>query len=187
MRELAKNGYDYFKLEEPEEVESFKIRSADEDGFDFFRGLGIIGYPKTFKMWLRKFPRPIFIVAVSNREIVSWVFVEEWENIAKDGTVVYVLRAIETVPKLRSKKIGFKLLMLVLQQITGYLIVKPLTQEGEKFFKDLGFLEETGFENPPVNLSKHAGYIILPPYKRKELLKEADKYFRTTSLSFSSL
>jgi GNAT superfamily N-acetyltransferase len=186
MKELARDNYVYYKLEEPNEVDGFHIKSAYEDGFDFFRGLGIIGYPKTFKMWLRKFPRPIFLLAVDGREVISWAFIEEWEGIAKDGTSVYVLRAIETLPKLRSKKIGFKLLLLALQQITGYIIVKPLTPKGENFFRNAGFLDESEFTNPPVDLSQHSGYFILPPYKRKETLKDARYYFKSTTLSFSS-
>ncbi len=176
MNELGRNRYIYFKVEEPGEIDSFQIRSEYEDGFDFFRGLGIIGYAKTFKMWLRKFPRPIFIVTVNEREIISWAFVEEWGDYARDGTSVYVLRAIETLPKLRAKKIGFKMMLFILQQITGYLITKPLTPLGDKFFRNLGFLDETEFSNPPVDLSKHPGYLILPPYKRKRLMDDFNKY-----------
>lgn len=187
MKELGRNGYLYVKVEEPNEIDAFNVKSEYEEGFDFFRGLGIIGYAKTFKMWLRKFPRPVFIVAVDDREVISWAFVEEWGDIAKDGTSVHVLRAIETQPKLRSKKIGFKMIILVLQQITGYLLVKPLTYKGEKFFRNLGFLDENEFPNPPIDLSKHSGYLLLPPYKRKQLLKDFDKYLRTTSPSSSSL
>jgi GNAT superfamily N-acetyltransferase len=186
MKELGRNGFIYSKLEDPQEVDAFVVRSEYEDGFDFFRGLGIIGYSKTFKMWLRKFPRPIFIVAVDNREIISWAYVEEWEEVAKDGASVYVLRAIETLPRLRSKKIGYKLMLLILKQTTGYLLVKPLTPEGERFFKELGFQEEDEFTNPPIDLSKHSGYLILPPYKRKDLIKDSSKYFQATNHVSSS-
>ena len=183
MKELARNGYVYFKLEDPGEVDAFQIKNSFEDGFEFFRGLGIIGYEKTFKMWLRKFPRPIFIAAVDSREMVSWAFVEEWEEMAKDGASVYVLRAIETLPRLRSKKIGFRIMLLVLQQTIGYLLVKPLTHDGERFFRGLGFVDETEYRNPPVDLSKHKGYLLLAPFKRKHLLQNASMYFRPTNQS----
>lgn len=186
MKDLGKNGYVYSKLEEPNELDAFEVKSEYENGFDFFRGLGIIGYAKTFKMWLRKFPRPIFIVAVDNREIVSWAFVEEWEEVAKDGASVYVLRAIETLPELRSKKIGFKIMLLILKQTTGYLVVKPLNPRSEKFFKEIGFQDESQFPNPPVDLSKHSGYLILPPHKRKDLIKGSEQYFESTNHASSS-
>jgi hypothetical protein len=186
MKELGKNRYVYFKLERPNEIDTFQVRSEPEGGFDFLKGLGIIGYERTFKMWLRKFPTPIFIVAINSREMVSWGFVEDWGAPANDGNTVFVLRAIETLPKLRSKKIGFKLMLLILQQTTGYLLVKALTPDGEKFFRNLGFKDESQFANPPVDLSKHSGYLILPPYERKNLLGEFEKYFGTTNPSSSS-
>ena len=146
-------------------------------GFEFFRGLGIIGYRNTFKMWLRKFPRPIFIVAVKGRNIVSWVFIEEWDDIARDGSSVWVLRAIETIVPLRKTKIGHRLLMLGAKHSVGYLITKPLTPEASRFFQRAGFMELAEFRKPPVDLSRNPGYMILPPFKKNKLVEGIQRFF----------
>ena len=184
MLELARGGdLVFYKFEEASEVSKFHIVGVDEGryaggGFEFFRGLGIIGYEKTFKIWLRKFPRPIFIAGVKGHDIVSWVFLEEWEQAAYDGMAVWVLRAIETLPPLRKKKIGYRLLILSAQQCFGYLVTKPLTREADKFFRDAGFMVPEEFLKPPMDLSQHPGHLILPPYKKTVLLDQLPIYFR---------
>ena len=179
LKELWKdNSYVYQKLEHPNEIDNFSIRGIEneEGGFDFFKGLGIIGYPSTFKAWLRKFPRPIFLVASKNKEVVSWVFVEEWEDAGRDGFPVYVLRAIETLPELRGRKIGFRLFLLVLKETAGHIITKPLTPKAKKFFKGMGFLEENEMNRPPIDLSHRSNYLVLPVHARKEILENSTEY-----------
>ncbi len=129
-------------------------------------------------MWLRKFPRPIFIVAVKGNDIVSWVFIEEWDDVAKDGSSVWVLRAIETIAPLRKKKIGYKIMILGAKYSVGYLITKPLTPEAARFFENGGFMDENEFRRPPINLSKNPGYLVLPPYKKSHLVKDLKKFFK---------
>ena len=173
----------YVKLEEASEVSKYKVVGEDADtrfaggGFDFFRGLGIIGYEKTFKIWLRKFPRPVFIVAVEGANIISWVFIEEWPETASDGSPVYVLRAIETIPSMRKRRIGLRLLMLGLQQTVGYMLTKPLTHDAERFFRRSGFMDEKELKKTPIDLSRHPGYLVLPPFKKTTLLADVEKYF----------
>ncbi len=179
LKELWKdNSYTYLKLEQPNEVDNFLIKGIEneEGGFDFFKGLGIIGYPSTFKAWLRKFPRPIFLVASKNKGIVSWIFVEEWEDAGRDGYPVYVLRAIETLPELRGQRIGFRLFLLVLREISGHIITKPLTPKARKFFKDIGFLEEDEMSRPPIDLSHRSNYLVLPTHLRNEVLESFSEY-----------
>ncbi len=185
MKELAKGGdLIFYKFEEASEIEKFRIRGVEDGrfsggGFEFFRGLGIIGYEKTFKMWLRKFPRPIFIAGVKGNDVVSWIFIEEWlEESALDGMAVWVLRAIETIPPERRKKIGYRLVLLGAQQSVGYLITKPLTPEAERFFRTTGFMSPKEFKKPPIDLSRHPGHLILPPYKKNELLSQISNYFK---------
>ena len=184
MIELARGGdLIYYKLEDASEIGKFRIVGMEDGrfsggGFEFFRGLGIIGYEKTFKIWLRKFPRPIFIAAVKGHDIVSWVFLEEWEDVAMDGMAVWVLRAIETLPPMRKKKIGYKLLILSAQQCVGYLVTKPLTPEAGKFFRGAGFLNPKEFKKPPFDLTRHPGYLIMPPYKKAMLLEKLDSHFK---------
>lgn len=179
MKELWKDqNYSYLKLEHPEEVDNYIIRGVEneEGGFDFFKGLGIIGYPSTFKAWLRKFPRPIFLVASKKNEIVSWIFVEEWEEPGNDGFPVYVLRAIETLPGMRRKRIGFRLFLLLLKETAGYLITKPLTPDAMRFFKRLGFLEENEIVRSPIDLSHRSNYLVFPVHSRKEILETFSDY-----------
>ncbi len=179
MKELWKDSdYVYIKLEQPNEVDYFAIKGIENDagGFDFFKGLGIIGYPSTFKAWLRKFPRPIFLVASKNKKIVSWIFVEEWEEAGRDGYPVYVLRAIETLPKLRGRRIGFKLFLLVLRETAGHIITKPLTPKAKKFFKSMGFLEEGEMNRSPIDLSHRSNYLVFPAHVRTEMLEAFAEY-----------
>lgn len=184
MIELARSrDMIFYKFEEAAEVGKFRILGAEDGrfsggGFEFFRGLGIIGYDKTFKIWLRKFPRPIFIVGVKGHDIMSWVFIEEWlEEPAWDGMGVWVLRAIETLPSERRKKIGYRLVVLGAQQSVGYLITKPLTPEAERFFRRCGFMSPKEFKKPPIDFTRHPGHLILPPYKKEQLMADVPNYF----------
>lgn len=179
MRILKKlNNLLFIKLEEASEVDKYKVpQLTTNTDFGFFRGLGIVDYAKTFKAWLRKFPRPVFIACVENNTIIGWVFIEDWERWAIDGEPVHVLRAIEVLPGMRGSKIGFRLLLLGTFFTVGYLITKPLTPEARRFFKKYGFMEESEFRKVPVDLSAHHGYLIMPPFKKKMLRDGADSYF----------
>jgi len=173
LRLLYKNKYQYYQLERANDVEKINI-PEEEGGFDFFHGLGIVGYDKAFKMWLRKFPRPILIVAIKDNRVVGWIFVEEWPNDSKEGAPVHVLRAIEVLPDERRKRIGYTLVILTLKETIGYLITKPLTEEAEKFFRKIGFMSPDEFRNPPVDLTKHPKYMIFPVYKRDFVIKDLE-------------
>lgn len=180
MRELAGDGaYAYVKLEEPADVDRLQVRSVETgpEGFEFFRGLGIVGYARTFKAWLRHFPRPIFLAALREREIVSWAFLEVNSEPARDGSPIYLLRAIETLPELRRKRIGYRLLLLALGQVTGYVLTKPLTKEARVFFFRAGFEDLEAEEHPPVEPRRYAGYAVLPPHRRRDALARASEYF----------
>lgn len=185
LQELGRSGDTvYLKLEGASEVDRYRIAGLEEGdiqtgGFEFFRGLGIIGYGKTFKMWLRKFPRPIFIVAVKANNLISWVFIEEWDDVAYDGSSVWVLRAIETIVPLRKNKIGYRMLLLGAKNCVGYIITKALTEDATRFFKRAGFMEINEFRKSPVDLSHNPGYLILPPYRKKQMLEDLKKYFTT--------
>lgn len=167
----------YIQLSEPKEVDSFDINKAGGKRFSFLKDLGIVEYKKTFRIWLREFPRPIFILCVEDGEILAWVYTEEWETSARDGEPIYVLRAIETAKELRNKRIGKRLLMLIAKETPGYLITKPINQGARRFFLTNEFMEKDDLERKPIDLQKHPGYLILPPYKKKRLLDEYDQYF----------
>ncbi len=180
MRELARDGsYAYVRFEESADVDRVQIRSAETDpeGFEFFRGLGIVGYARTFKAWLRHFPRPVFLAALRDREVVSWAFLEESADPAKDGNPVWILRAIETLPELRRKRIGYRLLLLALGQIAGHVVTKPLTKEARAFFLRAGFADLATDERPPVEPTRFAGYVAMPPHRRREALARLDEFF----------
>src|SRR3990170_7320457 len=182
MREIARDhAFAYVKFEEAADVDRVQIRSVETDpeGFEFFRGLGIVGYARTFKAWLRHFPRPVFLAALRDREVAAWVFLEESSDPARDGSPMYVLRAIETLPELRGKRIGYRLLLLALGQVTGYLLTKPLTKEARRFFLRAGFSDLEGDANPPVDPRRFAGYVALPPHRRREALAHVGDYFPT--------
>ncbi len=168
----------FYKLEKPSEVLDLRFH-----GFDYFRGLGIVDYKRTFQTWLRKFPRPIIIVGVKRKKRVClWVHVDEWdEGTAKDGNPVYVLRAIETLPSLRNRRLGQKLVLLALQQTVGYLITKPINPGATRFFSRIGFKAEHDFTRAPVKLRKHPGHFILPLTRKRELLSDFHLYFRGTA------
>ncbi|UCG71044.1 MAG: GNAT family N-acetyltransferase [Thermoplasmata archaeon] len=181
MKELAKSGvYTFIKLESVEDVDKFQIEIAGEesdDKFGFFKGLGMVEYSKTFKTWLREFPRPIFIVAMKENALVAWVYITNWNEPSKEGDSIYVLRAIETLKRFRGRKLGFRLLVLGLNQTSGYMVTKPVSQKSEKFFKKAGFMGENEFKRCPVDLSSHHGYLILPPFKKQKILENSDRYF----------
>ena len=189
MRELARDGkHAYVKFEASGDIDRVQIRSeeTDPEGFEFFRGLGIVGYARTFKAWLRHFPRPIFLGAVRERELVAWVFIEEHGEAAKDGSPVYVLRAIETLPALRRKGLGFRLLLLGLGQVTGYVVTKPLTREARTFFLRAGFSEIEGDERSPVEHRKFPGYLVMPPHRRREAVGRMSEYFPSAGAAVGS-
>ncbi len=180
MRELVRDrAYAYVKLEESADVDRVQIRSVETDpeGFEFFRGLGIVGYARTFKTWLRHFPRPVFLAALREREVAAWAFLEESSEPAQDGSPVYVLRAIETLPELRGKRIGYRLLLLALGQVTGYVLTKPLTKEARRFFARAGFVDLEGDERPPVDPRRFAGYVVMPPHRRRAAVAQLADYF----------
>jgi len=165
----------YMKLENAREVEKLEI-PEEEGGFDFFHGLGIIGYKKSFKMWLRKFPRPILILALDKMEVLGWIYMEEWGETSIEGMPVHVLRAIEVLPEFRNRGIGGTLVVLSLKEISGYVITKPLTGQADKFFRRMGFLGPEEFKKEPVDLSKHPKYLILPIYERDVLVKDFENH-----------
>ena len=180
MRILASDSTNlYVQMEEAPDIEAYQIRTqeADTDGFEFFRGLGIMGYERTFKLWLRKFPRPVFLAAVREREVLSWIFVEESSEPTRDGFPLFVLRAVETLPALRRRKIGYRLLLLACAQVTGYLLVKPLTPDARRFFTAAGFLDLEGMPQPPVPPSRVPGYLVLLPPAREALVGAIPAHF----------
>jgi len=165
----------FYKMDEASEVNKFKIVTDKEvpgAGFEFFLGMGITDYQRTFKMWLREFPRPVFLVAVKGGKVIAWVYVQEWGELSREGSPVYVLRAIETLKSLRKNKIGMKLVIMALHLTVGYMITKPLTPDAERFFRRAGFMASEEFRRCPVDLSQHHGYLLMPPFRKKKLLEE---------------
>lgn len=180
MRILASDSTNlYIQMEESLDIDTYQVRTQEThpEGFEFFRGLGIVGYERTFKLWLRKFPRPVFLAAVRGREMLSWIFVEESTEPARDGFPVFVLRAVETLPGLRRRKIGYRLLLLACAQVTGYLLVKPLTRDAHRFFSQAGFSELEGMPQPPVPPSRVPGYLALLPSARETLVSTIPAHF----------
>lgn len=174
MKLLANQGnISFIQLDNPTDIDKFKLMD-----FEFFKQMGIINYQETFKAWLRKFPKPVFIIATFDDSIAGWIHIDEWgEGVARDGNPIYVLRAIETVPDLRKRKIGYRLVLLGLKVTVGYMVVKPINQRAEVFFKRIGFQEKKTFRNPPMDLTKHPTYQILPMPKKQSLLKNINHYF----------
>ncbi len=166
-------GYSFYKLETAQDVDGLAII-----GFDYFKGFGVLDYAATFKAWMRRFPRPVFLVALKNRkDVAAWVYIDEWESVASDGNPGYVLRSIETLPELRGNKLGMRLLMLGLAQTAGYMLTKPMNPGAQSFFKKSGFKEEREFRTSPFDLSKHSGYMVLTIPRKKLLLDLMPKYF----------
>lgn len=159
---------DFVKFSRVEDIDRIEI-----EGFSFFKGFGIIDYHETFKAWLRKFPRPVFIGALNEKKLIGWVYIDEWrEGVSKDGNSVYVLRAIETQPTQHGRRIGTKMVSLGLQQTIGYMITKPVSPKAEEFFKKVGFIDPKDMPNCPVNLSKHPGYLIMTPANKKKTIRK---------------
>ncbi len=168
---LELGGFVYYRFTRPEDVNRFKVSD-----FDFFKGFGIIDYQETFKAWMRKFPRPVFLAATYNKRIAAWIYVDEWkEGYTSDGNSVYVLRAIETEPKLRRKRIGTRLVALGLKNTVGYMIVKPVSDRAETFFRRNGFLPPGEIPNLAMDLSKHPGYYALTLVRKKQVLERFEK------------
>ncbi len=160
----------YYLLDEPADVDEFKIVDLD-----FFKLYGIIDYHETFKVWLRKFPRPTFIVAVDNKTIMGFIYIEPWEEMPN---IVNVLRAQETYREMRGRKIGYKLFLLGIYATPEYVITKPLTQLSKKFYMNLGFVD---IESMSMFKRYHSifGYLVLPLNKRYEHLTSINNYFVT--------
>jgi len=171
---VSQGGLTYFKLDCPEDLDNFKI-----DGFRFFKAFGVVDYRETFKAWLRKFPKPIFLVATDENRIIGWVHIDEFRQIKTvDGNPVYVLRAIENLNHMRRRKIGVRLVILGLRQTVGYMITKPMSNDARSFFFSLGFQDPDKMKRPPVDLSRHNDYIILPIAEKRKLLDIIDFFFK---------
>lgn len=169
--------YIFYHLEDPADIDKFEV-----EGFDFFKGLGIIDYKRTFKAWLRKFPKPLFLVVVKNNRLISWVHVDEWrEGVARDGNAINILRAIETLPEFRSRKLGFRLVLLSLQRTVGYMITKPVSAKARKFFEEIGFKDEKNCKHCAVDLSRHSGYMVLTLVDKGAFIKEFSLKFGANS------
>ncbi|UCE38452.1 MAG: hypothetical protein JSW00_04275 [Thermoplasmata archaeon] len=181
MKKLATSGiYTFVKVENVDEIDRYELglnETQPGNQFEFFMGLGMVDYIKSFKTWLREFPKPIFIIATKNSAIIAWVYITDWNEPSKDGDSIYVLRAIETLKRFRSKRLGLRLLMLGLNQTSGYMVTKPLNDKAEYFFKKAGFMSEREFKKCPIDLSRHHGYLILPPFKKFQIIKKAEHYF----------
>ncbi len=158
----------YIQLEDPAEVDYFKIKDLR-----FFRKFGVTDYRTFFKMWLRRFPKPVLIVAVSGREIVGFVYIEEWkEGMAKDGQPVYTLRSIELTDEMKRKKIGANLVYLSMAIVPGHIITKPIDERAESFFEYMGFKRPKNVKNPPIDMSRKQDHFILTVYRKEGTLKE---------------
>ena len=182
MRELTRDGtFAYVRFEASEDIDRVQVRSGDTDpdGFEFFRGLGIVGYAATFKAWLHHFPRPLFLAALRDREVVSWAFLEEHAEAARDGRPVHVLRAIETLPSQRGKRLGLRLLLLALGQVAGHVVTKPITAAARAFFFRVGFTDLDAEARPPVDPRRFPGYAVLSHDRRTEALAGLAEYFPT--------
>ncbi len=164
---------EYYLVEEAVEIDEFKIGSLN-----FFHLYGIVDYSETFKIWLRKFPRPIFIVAVKGRIIIGFIYIDSWEELP---FVVNVLRAQETEEHLREKRIGYKLFLLGAYLSPEYIITKPLTEKSREFYRKLGF--EDIYKIPMFsNYHQVVGYMGLPNDKKREQVAQISNYFTTISL-----
>jgi GNAT superfamily N-acetyltransferase len=177
---MRMEDYEFCHVEDPQDIEHLSV-----DGFEFFKGLGIIDYRKTFMAWLRKFPKPLFFVVIQKDRIISWVHVDEWRHgVAKDGNAINILRAIETLPSYRSRKIGYRLVFLALQHTVGYMITKPVSPAAKRFFRDIGFKEEKEFRSCPIDMSAHPGYLVLTLSDKRDFVREfSRKYLGNNSNS----
>ncbi len=176
MKVIAEDSdFRYILFESPRDVDTVRI-----ENFGFFRIYGVNEYRDTFKVWLRKFPRPIFIGVVRGDELVAW---EYTDHLKEEGitTPVNVLRAIEVREDHRNRKIGKKLLSLACIYTPGYLITKPITRKSEDFFRKMGFVE---IEKYPIFSKFHylRGYLVLPLSRKMDLIFEIPSLFVKVSV-----
>ena len=173
MENIADDGkYRYILFENPLEIDRFKIAN-----FDFFKVYGFQDYKEMFKIWLRKFPTPIFICALDKNEIIAYVYVERYDTTSHE--VIYVLRTIEVQNEKRKKNIATRLFLLGLILSTGYLITKPLTKESGEFFNKFGF-KDAKYE-PSLKIKRN-GYVYLPLSKKVYWTQELKSYFKSLNL-----
>jgi len=160
---LFHRSIEYYQIENSSDLEKFQLRE-----FRFFKGLGIVDYQQTFKAWLKKFPRPLFIAAIHNHRIAGWVHIDTWpEGKARDGNPVFVLRAIETSPDFRRKQIGRTLVYLALKHTLGYMLTKPVTSKSSRFFKEIGFQKPWDIASIQIDLSRYSNHVLLTPAAKK--------------------
>lgn len=169
MRLVFKQGKTiYIQLEDVAEAEYF-----DYNELKFFRGFGITDYKSFFKMWLRRFPKPIIILAIHGRTVVGFVYIEDWgEGTARDGNPVYVIRSIEVAEKARRRKVGTYLVCLSMAMVPGHIITKPIDSRAMQFFRSIGFQESKEIINPPVDLKRKTDHLLLPNYKKNMVLED---------------
>ncbi|HEQ79315.1 MAG TPA: N-acetyltransferase [Euryarchaeota archaeon] len=183
MNVIEKGGdFEFVKLDSASDVDSFKIPEGKEasvlgSGFGYFKGMGIVNYTSSFKSWLRQFPRPLFVVATKGRELIGWVYIEEWSSHSRTGDPVYVLRAIEVIPKYRRNKVASRLLVLGIKMTVGYLLTKPLNSGAEAFFRMNGFKKPEEISSTAVDLSSHHGYMVLSPYEKQDVIDRYEGHF----------
>lgn len=148
-------GLRFFKLKYPYELDKLKIGS-----FDYFnKHLGMSDYMGNFSSWLKR-QSVTLIVGIDDVTIVGWVMTERWNQNAKDGRSVHVLRGIEVSPSVSRKGIGKALFLLSFKTCPGHMLTKPVNSIAKAFFLSLGFQEPT--KNCPVDLSSYPGYLFLP-------------------------
>ncbi len=163
----------YYLIEEAPEVDRFKIGD-----FSFFHLYGIFDYSETFKIWMRRFPRPVLIFAIREDHVISFIYIDPWEEIP---FIANVLRAQETVERYRGKRIGYKMFLLGAALSPEYLITKPLTDKARIFYTRLGFVKA---ESISVFRNYHqvTGYLALPAERKNEHLEMISGYFSSLYL-----
>ena len=166
-------SYKYYLIDNDFEIDNFETHD-----FDFFHIYGITNYKETFKIWTRKFPRPTLIIGAKESRIISFIYIDAWEEIPD---IVNVLRAQETVKNLRGKKIGYKNFLLGAFFAPGYIITKPLTSLSKKFYEDHGF-EDIKNVNRFKKYHSLTGYLVLPLIKKSEHLMKIEEYFTSLYL-----
>ncbi len=169
MRALAEDTtLKYYLVEGPGDIDEFK---ADE--FTFFHLYGIVDYHETFKIWLRKFPPPTFIIGVRKNEILAFIYIEPWEELPH---VVNVLRAQETVERMREKRIGYKLFLLGAIMTPDIIITKPLTEKSRIFYQKIGFVDVREMRRF-ADYHSLVGYLALPITKKNEHIERFEQFF----------
>ncbi len=162
------SNYRYYLIDEATELDSFDVRKLS-----FFHLYGIVDYLETFKMWLRKFPRPLLILGVKDRTVTAFVYIDHWEELP---LVANVLRAQETSESLRGEKIGYKMFLLGIYLTPEYMITKPLTKKAKEFYSRLGFVDAKQI-NVFKSYHQLTGYLALPLDKKDEHIKKIREYF----------